>query len=160
MSWERNNYIRKSLGQSEYVRRKNEMNLEINTLTEKQHEQIRELCEMRHLLHSGDIFNTESSDYSRCSNFFFEKIIIEEIGNLDITTEFEELALGIDLEFEYYEIEATERKEYDAVYNELKSRHYEQINNINKIIEDFLSNIDEVYGTSYCPTGKSRGRVS
>lgn len=160
MSWERNNYIRKSLGQSEYARRKNELNSEIDTLTETQHEQIRELCEMRHLLHSGDIFNTESSDYKRCSDFFFEKIIIEGIGNLDIATEFEELTLDIDLEFEYYEIEATERKEYDVVYNELKSRHYEQINNINKTIEVFLLNIDEVYGTGYCPTGKSRGRVS
>ena len=160
MSWEKNKYIRKSIGQSEYVRRRNELNSEIDTLTGLQHEQIRELCEMRHLLHSGDIFNTESSDYNRCSNFFFEKIIIEEIGNLDITTKFEELTLDIDLEFEYYEIEATERKEYDIVYSELKSRHYDQINNINKIIEDFLSNIDEVYDTSYCPTGKSRGRVS
>ena len=159
MAWERNQYTRKAMGQSNYVSKRNEENSLVDTLTSEQHEQIRELCAMRHLLHSGDIFNTESSDYRTCSNYFFELVEIEGVGSLDVSSDFEELITNMDLEFEYYEVAEEEREDYDTVFADLISRHNEEIELINTQIEDFLRDIDNQHGTKSAPTGKSRGRI-
>ena len=86
----------KKINQARYVYQKNLTNLEIKTLTFSQHEKIQELCEMRHKLHSGDMFSTESSCLSECSRYFFERIKIEGVGFLDVGYEIENLTTEID----------------------------------------------------------------
>lgn len=144
----------KKINQARYVYQKNLTNLEIKTLTFSQHEKIQELCEMRHKLHSGDMFSTESSCLSECSRYFFERIKIEGVGFLDVGYEIENLTTEIDLEFEDYQA-----YEYESIYSKFKSFNYDEIEGINKKIEEFLFDIDKRFGTQYCPTGKSRGNI-
>ena len=152
MSLKSEYYERKRINQGRYIYEKNLANSEIETLTPEQHEKIQELCEMRHKLHSGDMFSTESSCLSECSRYFFERIEIEGAGVLDVGYEIENLTTEIDLELEGYE-----SNEYESVYDEFKSLNYNEIEDINKKIEEFLCDIDKKFGTQYCPTGKSRG---
>lgn len=154
MSLKKEYYEKKRINQGRYVYERNLKNSEIETLDSNQHEKIQEVCEMRHKLHSGDMFSTESSCLSECSRYFFERIEIEGVGFLDIGYEIENLTTEIDLEFEDYQ-----SYEYENVYNKFKSFNYDEIENINKKIEKFLFDIDKRFGTQYCPTGKSRGNI-
>ena len=154
MSLKKEYYEKKMVNQGRYVYKKNIANSEIKTLNSKQHEKIQEVCEMRHKLHSGDMFSTESSCLSECSRYFFERIEIEGVGFLDVGYEIENLTTEIDLEFEDYQA-----YEYESIYNKFKSFNYDEIEDINKKIEEFLIDIDKRFGTQYCPTGKSRGNI-
>ena len=146
------------------ARMRNEDNAEVaqaKGLTEEQTYLLSELCGARHEMHC----NIERIIYSGAE---YGLKTLEELTD-DINTsglpllnfgkyESDICHIDIDTIDVLYEIEQVpddddERDEWlSAHYNEI----YEQLEDVNRIIEDYLSNIDKQYGTHYSPTGIQR----
>lgn len=165
-----------------YVERKNRENEEIKSLTPEQHDAIQELCAKRHEFHCSteSMWNRNAADllndFSDCNdyNMSYE---LKEVGLPEL-----KLLISCDMpgEEDYYELLSDEEKEEweekADKFNEEnpnaffphsgytlwkeESWEYDTFLKIcekqNDIIEKYLREIDEKYGTEYCPTGIAR----
>lgn len=151
----------------EYAVAKMERNVKITSLSEEQHDALRELCSFRHNLHCNweDVFYSESlnaaeiereisiwSDYEdhddntiRCR--IYNLFGIYPFNRKDYATE--DAIAPEDDNTEDYMYSADER---EAAIEQA----YRCFNEINTEIESFLRGIDEQNGTEYCPSGFSR----
>ena len=153
------------LKKSQYERRtenaaiRMEKNAAVSSLSEEQHEALKELCRMRHEMHSNMDSVTRSCENRIMANLEKSCVMLAQAGipcpalptdesdYIDIDT--------IDL---LYEIEDV--PEYDEERQEWYVDNYSRImlelSELNGQIEDYLRSIDEKHGTSYCPSGSQR----
>lgn len=170
-------------GKQLYAERKMRENAEIESLTEEQHAVLAELCRIRHEFHSTDsskYFNseveTDIDDWfwsEKDDNIYnqLEEVGLPELKKLDVM----ELPSSADWNILIYEENELKKWEEKAEkfnensFNKFSAYEYwasdkeEEISKIvteyNDIIEKYLKDIDDTYGTKYCPTGIARSRL-
>lgn len=101
-------------------------------MTEEQTDILEELCSFRHDFHCN----------------------MSKLVN-DNTDTFEEL-LRIRKELVKSGLPKLDIGKFDEWYEKTYSRIYDELSELHKMIEDYLSSIDKKYGTNYCPTGALR----
>ena len=135
------------------------------SLTDDEHIALAQLCEMRHKLHCGNAYSSESgrslrdalTDYSIVIGELSLDIDISEIEtSLDLDFDFEEAREELDEEADDYDDEKDLL--YDRMASDSSYRHSNQVATINNKIEDFLRKIDNIHGTNYCPSGYARAK--
>ncbi len=131
-----------------------------NDMTEYQAELISKLCAVRHKFHCNIDRIVKSADNDSMSDIVEIEKSINESGlpELDIVS----MLLDIDdidgLVYEYGEDvpEDHDSEEFQSWYDDNYARIYSELEEVNKSIEKYLANIDNQYGTSWCPTGQLR----
>lgn len=152
-----------------YVEKVMDENSEIDTLTEEEHDVLRELCRFRHELHTNQesIFNLNDDGLTDKFNEFAEE------NNLPFCIDYDDLITTLDYDI----LTEPEKEEYEKQaeeYNNSKSENawshsgytlwrednfgkcYDYLEDLNNQIESYLREIDEKYGTHYAPTGWAR----
>lgn len=140
-----------------------------NGMTEEQADLIKELCSLRHELHTNMDALVKGNDNNR-----IEKRLIrlnDEIRQSGLTPiscipayegEFIDIdsieMLTDDAYSEYcdYEIPESGTKEWQDWYDREYYRIYDEWSEIHEGIENYLREIDNQYGTKFCPTGALR----
>lgn len=154
-----------------YVEKVMAENSEVDTLTEEQHEILRELCALRHELHvnHNSIFHSNDEHLVDKFNNFSQE------NELPFFIDIEELVTALDYdllssdEIDKYERKAeefnntkSERQMYHSGFSLWCEEHFEEcsnyLENLNDQIESYLANIDKQHGTQYAPTGISRAK--
>lgn len=124
-------------------------------------ELISKLCAIRHDFHCNiDSIVKGGDDNSISDEIENIEYGINESGlpELDIVS----MLLDIDdldgLVYEYGEDvpEDHDSEEFQNWYDDNYARIYSELEEVNKSIEKYLANIDNQYGTSWCPTGQLR----
>jgi len=140
-----------------YAQKRMEENAKIETLTEEQHNALAWLCAVRHEMHTNKkaFFNSENANNSK----FYEYIdtrINEVLSGCELPCiSWTISTFDIVSDIDYYELlDADEQT--DDKYDELLSECYDQVEQINKDIENYLRKIDKQHKTNYCPTGATR----
>lgn len=131
-----------------------------NGMTEYQAELISKLCAVRHKFHCNIDNIVKSADNDSMSDIVEIEKSINESGlpELDIVS----MLLDIDdldgLIYEYGDDvpEDHDSEEFQNWYDDNYARIYSELEEVNKSIEKYLANIDNKYGTSWCPTGHLR----
>ncbi len=129
-------------------------------MSEEQAALISRLCAIRHDFHCNIDNIVKSADNDSMSDIVEIEKYINESGlpELDIVS----MLLDIDdLDGLIYEYGNDVPKDHDSQefqdwYDDNYARIYSELEEINKNIEIYLSNIDAKYGTSWCPTGALR----
>lgn len=130
-------------------------------MSEEQAELISRLCAIRHEFHCNiDSIVKGGDDNSISDEIENIEYGINESGlpELDIVS----MLLDIDdldgLVYEYGEDvpEDHDSEEFQNWYDDNYARIYSELEEVNKSIEKYLANIDNQYGTSWCPTGQLR----
>lgn len=130
-------------------------------MSEEQAELISKLCAIRHDFHCKiDSIVKGGDDNSISDEIENIEYGINESGlpELDIVS----MLLDIDdldgLVYEYGEDvpEDHDSEEFQNWYDDNYARIYSELEEVNKSIEKYLANIDNQYGTSWCPTGQLR----
>lgn len=159
----------------QYAENKMKLNEEIaieNGLNEEQIEVIEDLCRIRHEMHCNqkDFFASESYNFnifwdyvdSDNENSIYLKLVevnLPEIdfSSIDLLCENDSDYLDYDNDLEEYDEDSEEYEERkQELYDEAYDRVIVEAEKINKIIENYLFEIDKKYNTNYCPTGLSR----
>ncbi|MFA5068076.1 MAG: hypothetical protein WC466_08610 [Candidatus Izemoplasmatales bacterium] len=144
----------------EYAARKMAKNKDIDTMTDEQHDAVANLCSIRHELHTN-MHNVAISDDQNIK----KKIVLANIQLRE--SDLPHMSFVPLDEIDYIDIDSIEdlklmgeNPENDEEKNEWYTENYYRISNelseLNSNIEKYLKQIDEKYGTSYCPTGLSR----
>ncbi len=132
-----------------------EQNAKAQTLNTGQHEALSWLCKVRHDIHTNQkaIFCVESGDHSKLSRYIDSEIKekLREVG-LKNSLSWNMLDVPDDHFYDKPEDEGGFNLDYDTAY-ETCIRFLEKVNTD---IEKYLRSIDEIHGTSYCPTGLTR----
>lgn len=132
-----------------------------NGMTSDQAELISKLCAIRHDFHCNiDSIVKGGEDNSISDEIENIEYGINESGlpELDIVS----MLLDIDdLDGLVYEYGEDVPKDHDSEgfqnwYDDNYARIYSELEEVNKSIEKYLANIDNQYGTSWCPTGQLR----
>lgn len=132
-----------------------------NGMTSDQAELISKLCAIRHDFHCNiDSIVKGGDDNSISDEIENIEYGINESGlpELDIVS----MLLDIDdldgLVYGYGEDapEDHDSEEFQNWYDDNYARIYSELEEVNKSIEKYLANIDNQYGTSWCPTGQLR----
>lgn len=129
-------------------------------MSEEQAELISRLCAIRHEFHCNIDNIVKSADNDSMSDIVEIEKSINESGlpELDIVS----MLLDIDdldgLIYEYGEDvpEDHDSEEFRDWYDDNYARIYSELEEVNKSIEKYLANIDNQYGTRWCPTGQLR----
>lgn len=129
-------------------------------MTSEQAELISKLCAVRHEFHCNIDNIVKSADNDSMSDIVEIEKSINESGlpELDIVS----MLLDIDdldgLIYEYGNDvpEDHDSQEFQDWYDDNYARISSELEEINKNIEKYLSNIDAKYGTHWCPTGALR----
>lgn len=129
-------------------------------MSEEQAELISRLCAIRHEYHCNIDNIVKSADNDSVSDIVEIEKSINESGlpELDIVS----MLLDIDdldgLVYEYGEDvpEDHDSEEFQNWYDDNYARIYSELEEVNKSIEKYLANIDNQYGTRWCPTGQLR----
>lgn len=130
-------------------------------MSEEQAELISRLCAIHHDFHCNiDSIVKGGDDNSISDEIENIEYGINESGlpELDIVS----MLLDIDdldgLVYEYDEDvpEDHDSEEFQNWYDDNYARIYSELEEVNKSIEKYLANIDNQYGTSWCPTGQLR----
>lgn len=129
-------------------------------MSEEQAELISRLCAVRHEFHCNIDNIVKSADNDSMSDIVEIEKSINESGlpELDIVS----MLLDIDdldgLIYEYGNDvpEDHDSQEFQDWYDDNYARISNELEEINKNIEKYLSNIDAKYGTHWCPTGALR----
>ena len=158
-------------GKELYTQKKMLKNSEIDTLTEDQHEILRELCYYRHQIHinhksifliTDDHLVDNFNDFSKENNLPFNidydimlTVLDYEILTKDQILEYEKKAKEIN--------KKCKDSSFYSAYSLWCEENFENccsyLENLNNQIENFLRNIDKKHGTQYAPTGLSRFRI-
>lgn len=144
----------------EFAATQHAKNKEIASLTSDQHDALSNLCAVRHELHTNMDSMVKSDDSGIKERLILANIQLEETGlpimnfipndisdYIDIDT--------IDLLYELEEVPEND-EEKQQWYDDNYYRIYNELSNLNTKIEKYLKEIDDGYGTEYCPTGLSR----
>lgn len=130
-------------------------------MTSDQAELISKLCAIRHDFHCNiDSIVKGGDDNSISDEIENIEYGINESGlpELNISS----MLLDVDdmngLVYEYGEDvpEDHDSEEFQNWYDDNYARIYSELEEVNKSIEKYLANIDNRYGTSWCPTGQLR----
>lgn len=129
-------------------------------MTSDQASLISKLCAIRHEFHCNIDRIVKSADNDSMSDIVEIEKSINESGlpELDIVS----MLLDIDdldgLVYEYGEDvpEDHDSEEFQNWYDDNYARIYSELEEVNKSIEQYLANIDNQYGTRWCPTGQLR----
>lgn len=129
-------------------------------MTSEQAELISKLCAIRHEFHCNIDKIVKSADNESMSDIVEIEKSINESGlpELDIVS----MLLDIDdidgLVYEYGDDvpEDHDSEDFQNWYDDNYARIYSELEEVNKSIEKYLANIDNKYGTSWCPTGALR----
>lgn len=129
-------------------------------MTSDQASLISKLCAIRHEFHCNIDRIVKSADNDSMSDIVEIEKSINESGlpELDIVS----MLLDIDdldgLVYEYGEDvpEDHDSEEFQNWYDDNYARIYSELEEVNKSIEKYLANIDNQYGTRWCPTGQLR----
>lgn len=130
-------------------------------MSEEQAEFISKLCAIRHEFHC----NMDSLVKGGDNNSIADEIetIEEEINEsglpkLNVSLRLLDIDDIDGLIYEYGENvpEDHDSQEFQDWYDDNYHRIYSELAEINKNIEKYLANIDSLYGTHWCPTGKLR----
>ena len=131
-----------------------------NGMTSDQAELISKLCAIRHDFHCNIDSIVKGADNDSMSGIVEIEKSINESGlpELNIVS----MLLDIDdldgLIYEYGEDvpEDHDSEEFQNWYDDNYARIYSELEEVNKSIEKYLANIDNQYGTRWCPTGQLR----
>nr|DAX29861.1 MAG TPA: Cpf1/RNA Complex FUNCTION-RNA complex.49A [Caudoviricetes sp.] len=131
-----------------------------NGMTSDQAELISKLCAIRHDFHCNiDSIVKGGDDNSISDEIENIEYGINESGlpELNISS----MLLDVDdmngLVYEYGEdVPDHDSQEFQDWYDDNYARIYSELEEVNKSIEKYLANIDNRYGTSWCPTGQLR----
>jgi hypothetical protein len=129
-------------------------------MSEEQAELISRLCAVRHEFHCNIDNIVKSADNDSMSDIVEIEKSINESGlpELDIVS----MLLDIDdldgLIYEYGNDvpEDHDSEEFQNWYDDNYARISSELEEVNKSIEKYLANIDNQYGTHWCPTGQLR----
>jgi hypothetical protein len=145
----------------EYAAKKMDQQRKVGNLTEEQHDALEYLCKARHDLHSNMDSIVKFDEYGYKQNIIKANVKLYESelkpmgfvgydlsGYVDID--------DINLLKQIENVPDIDSEEYQDWYDGEYYRIYGELEELNKKIENYLSEIDEKYGTNYCPTGLSR----
>lgn len=128
-------------------------------MSEEQAELISRLCAIRHEFHCNIDNIVKSADNDSMSDIVEIEKSINDSGlpELDVVS----MLLDIDdldgLIYEYGDdVPDHDSQDFQDWYDDNYARIYSELEEINKNIEIYLSNIDAKYGTHWCPTGALR----
>jgi hypothetical protein len=128
-------------------------------MSEEQAALISRLCAIRHEFHCNIDNIVKSADNDSMSDIVEIEKSINESGlpELDIVS----MLLDIDdldgLIYEYGDdVPDHDSQEFQNWYDDNYARIYSELEEVNKSIEKYLANIDNQYGTRWCPTGQLR----
>lgn len=148
-------YFDKYEAKANYVDKVMSENAEIETLTEEQHDALRELCRIRHEMHCNqdDFFYSEHSNHSTFWHYIDETInsILTDANLPSINFDIDICDYELDYEVDYYD----EPEQFEAAYDKC----IKMASHVNDLIENYLLQIDKEHGTSYCPTGFARTNI-
>ena len=154
------------LNKEEYSRRNENAarrmaaNSKISTLTQDQNNALANICKARHELHLN-IENVIKSDlFNYKQNIVNANVLINESGvdPMDFVGTDNSDFIDIDSieeakEFDEVDIDDEDYQDwYDSTYN----RIHQELEKLNKDIEEYLKQIDVKYLTNYAPTGSQR----
>lgn len=140
---------------------KNSATGQLNGMSEDLTEAIERLCSLRHELHTSEksIFLREADTLSQLVKI---NHTLAELGHV-MTFIPSDVSDYIDIDSDdvvyfYAEEEGIEvgTDEFMEFYEEHYTRVVGELNDLNNKIEGYLRDIDNRYGTSYCPTGYTR----
>lgn len=143
--------------ESYVIKRNNENRAKLDgVLTEDQINAIESLCSFRHRLHisAEKLYLDEYSDAS-----FYTEEISEYGDDIEGTQRYTIQKLFGVYPFdriEYFTEIDEDLNEENMSRDDMESENLDRIEKLNDQIEEFLKNIDDKYGTDYCPTGKAR----
>lgn len=146
-------------GKREWAARRMAENSKIKTLTEKQHEVLDWLCNIRHEVHTNqdDFFAATSHNYrlfwDYIENASGESEINRELSNVNLP----QISFCIDImdyrnDMDYDDEVWDEEMSYNDAYEEV----IKMAEKFNNKIESYLLEIDKKHGTNYCPSGIQR----
>jgi hypothetical protein len=123
-------------------------NAKVETLTELQHDALANLCTARHNIHSNmkHIIISDENGYKQSIITCNADLLERGLTPMSF--------VGTDMS-DYIDIDSISEIGEDD-YEEDYERISVELEKLNKKIENYLSEIDNKYGTSYCPTGKQR----
>lgn len=133
-----------------------------NGMTKEQADMITRLCSLRHELHTNIDKCADSSENGILAKIdkLNEEIRLSGLDGVSFSAGCGEIAMIDDIDglMEYADNipEDHDGEEYEAWYNENKSRIMGELLQANDEIEKYLAEVDKTYGTSYCPTGALR----
>lgn len=131
-----------------------------NGMTSEQAELISKLCAIRHEFHCNIDNIVKSADNDSISDIVEIEKSINESGlpELDIVSRLLDIDDLDGLVYEYGEDvpEDHDSEEFQNWYDDNYACIYSELEDVNKSIEKYLANIDNQYGTSWCPTGHLR----
>ncbi len=129
-------------------------------MTSDQASLISKLCAIRHEFHCNIDSIVKSADNDSMSDIVEIEKSINESGlpELDIVSVLFDIDDLDGLVYEYGEDvpEDHDSEEFQNWYDDNYARIYSELEEVNKDIEKYLANIDNQYGTSWCPTGQLR----
>lgn len=142
-----------------------EKNKDIEALTEEQHEALAELCKARHDFHSNFaqiVIRDENriKDSLILVNQHIKESGLEPMSFIpDSTFDGDYIDIDtIDDLYDYlYEIgKKVKDEDYRDWYDSNYYRIWDELESLNNKIENYLREIDSIYGTNYSPTGAYR----
>ena len=131
-------------------------------MTEEQADLMTRLCSLRHELHSNlaDCANSSENGILVKIDKLNENIEISGLSGVSFSADCGEVGMIDDIDglLEYGEDvpEDHDSKEYEEWYYDNKNRIIGELQQANDEIEAYLKEIDNKYGTSFCPTGVLR----
>ena len=137
----------------------------VDTLTDEQHDTLAWLCSIRHKVHSSDagkcLFYCEGADYDEFWSYIETenqvnpiKTALEDVNLPAWEWSCDGIAYDNDQIIHTPDFFAEDERE-EATEKALEEL-YTLVERWNSSIENYLSRIDEIHGTQYCPTGALR----
>lgn len=126
-------------------------NKKIAALSPEQHDKLAELCHMRHKMHTcGKSMFVDGRELHSYFNNFYLKIDGVDSPNLETiewtcSEDYHEAIQSID-----------DIDEQDRIYALHINQYAKEKEELNNTIEAYLREIDNLYGTDYCPGGHTR----
>ena len=135
-----------------------------NGMTEEQAGIVSDLCSARHKLHSNIRHLVEDGNYDGIGRTLMRinsELYQHNLGSIDgIPTSYDGYDDYIDIEDMPFIYETEQLPEDDSeresYLDEKREEIYEQWEELNSKIENYLSEMDKKYKTSFCPTGALR----
>ena len=143
-------------------------NAKNNSLTLEQHEVIASLCSYRHNLHSSMDRICQNDENGQKNELIRINSLLKEVGltpmdfcGYNVGEDYIDIddindAIFFAKEDGSYIDPDEHPQEYQNWYDDTYDTIMEKLESLNKKIENYLSEIDQKYNTSYCPTGALR----